>query len=160
MMLRIFPPFVGPNVISESPNNGLSTRQFLYQQNAWNDAWCSDKCRKACYAKQFACANSQRNTKESVFWFAQRMLCILMLHNFPPYFRPNVIFKCPDKWVVDSSIGRGMCRKHVYKDVETTETSPPLPPDRLLLATKQHNHSLPQQLLQSSSSVNKFIHKL
>jgi len=38
-----------------------------------------------------ACGRSQWNTKYPVFWLAQMTLCVVMLYNFPPFVRLNVI---------------------------------------------------------------------
>jgi len=39
----------------------------------------------------FACACSQRYTKDSVIWLAQMTLCVVMLCKFPPFVEPDVI---------------------------------------------------------------------
>jgi len=38
-----------------------------------------------------ACARSQGNMKDSVFWLAQIMLVFLRLQNTPPFVKPNII---------------------------------------------------------------------
>jgi len=38
-----------------------------------------------------ACARCQQNTKDSVFWLAQILLCIMTLSDIPHFIEPNVI---------------------------------------------------------------------
>ena len=40
-------------------------------------------------------ALSQQYKQDSVFWLTQMTLCVMTLHNFPPFFRPNVISDGP-----------------------------------------------------------------
>jgi len=36
-------------------------------------------------------SNVKQHTNNSVFWLAQMILFVMMIHNFPPFIRPNVI---------------------------------------------------------------------
>ena len=49
--------------------------QLTYQQKAWNDVQCSDKCGKAHYVKQSVCY--WRYTEDSVFWLVQMTLFVM-----------------------------------------------------------------------------------
>jgi len=42
-----------------------------------------------------ACAGCQRNTEDSIFWLAQVMLCLKMLHNFQSFIGTNAISDGP-----------------------------------------------------------------
>jgi len=71
---------------------------LTYWQNTWNVIWSSDKCGKACVVKHCMCQR-QQNSRDSVFWLALIMLCVMTLHNFPPFVGPNVISDNPTNWM-------------------------------------------------------------
>jgi len=50
-----------------------------------------------------ACACSQRNKNDLVFWLAH-MTCVMTLRNFPPFVKPNVISYGPTNGFNDMSI--------------------------------------------------------
>ena len=76
----------------------LCKAELMYQQNAWNDVQCLDKCEKAHYVKHCLCQHciTQSNTKDSVFWLAQMKSCDVMLRHFSLCLT-ECHFRWPDK---------------------------------------------------------------
>ena len=58
-------------LLLETNHQCLSKVYIQHQPNAWNDLWCSDKSRKACYVNCCMCVKPSKESKDSVFWLAQ-----------------------------------------------------------------------------------------
>jgi len=69
------------------------TMWLAYWQNAWNDIRTIKNCWIA-RLPNTVCVRSQCYTKDSVFWLAQMMLCVMTLCNLVPFVEPNFIWDC------------------------------------------------------------------
>jgi len=88
-------------IISRLSDQILLIPQLTYRQNAWNDLDAltyAGTLRKSLPSQQY--------TENSVFWLAQLTLWVMMLRNFPPFYRIKCHFRLFNKWVVDTSIVR------------------------------------------------------